>query len=145
MKHAAALLALFLLAVTIGAGAKAQNIHELCGRIEYVQRTPSGIQKTNNSAKRTGLKGLALELYESRADAACCKDLKRVEGTNSGRSGQFRFKPVSDGDYWVSTTWKGKQYPGPVVVRPPTLEEHCSFEGIEIDDKGNAGWFTAVE
>jgi len=63
----------------------------------------------------------------------------------SGRGGHFNFKPARDGDYWVSTTWKGKRYNVPVVVRPPTIEEHCSFEGIEIDDKGNAGWFTAVE
>jgi hypothetical protein len=119
-------------------------VDQLCGRIEYVERIPSRKHPDNYSEKRTGLTGLTLDLYVSRDGASCCVDSKRVGTTTSGRGARFDFKPVKEGDYWVSTTWKGKQYNVPVSVGPPTLAEHCSFEGIAIDEKGNAFWFAAV-
>ena len=144
------LLVSFLAAVLFAQGLNAQEkkpwtIDCICGRVEYVQRIPVRKQPNTYSDKRTDLKGIPLELYESPEGAPCCEALKNVGSTISGKGGQFEFKVEKAGHYWLTAKWNGRDYKVAVEFEPHKKSSTiCSEQGIQMEDGEDASWWATI-
>jgi len=60
-----------------------------------------------------------------------------IAETTSNRSGVFDFKNLSDGKYWLVTTFENKEYKVPVRVQHSKIKQKlCSELIYSIEDSG---------
>jgi hypothetical protein len=120
-------------------------VDHLCGRVEYVRRTPENHNPNSFSEKRKPLRDVQLSLYERRENEDCCSGLSPLETSRTRKNGSFDFQAAKPGNYWVTTNWNGKQSKVAVVyeVQKDSFSK-CSEQGIAVDDAGNADWWLTV-
>jgi hypothetical protein len=144
LKLAVPFLAILIVQGLHGQEKKPWNVDRIWGRVEYVQRIPIRKQPDNYSEKRKAIRGVPLELYESRNENTCCDGSKRVDTATSGKNGEFEFKNEKAGHYWLTAKWNGRDYKVAVAFEPQKKSSTiCSQQGIQIED-GDASWWGTV-
>jgi hypothetical protein len=105
-------LALMLAAVGTGLAAqqassidKWQTLGDVCGR---VVRNASSDPSSHENLR--SVSGAVVQLYKWRKESACCTESIPLAETKSRRSGEFEFRELPPGHYWLLVRAGRQQY-----------------------------------
>ena len=116
----------------------------MCGRLVSVQTSPHGEGKKVEE-KWKSLKKVPLELYARENETACCEGLSVAAKTVTGRAGDFNFRKLNPGTYWVVARWNDKVYQLPIAFTPePKDNTDCSLQGLSINGEGSFDRWTTI-
>jgi hypothetical protein len=107
-------------------------VKRLCGKVEHVDYS-----KTDFAAKN--LQGVRMTLYQRGADISCCSNLAPLATTATNHWGNFKFKKMPPGPYWIAALVGGREYHLAIEFAPTkdgTIAP-CSDATYEIDDSGD--------
>ena len=112
-------------------------MEKLCGRLEQIDRVPDKTLPGMYSDKSRPVKDARLVAYEGRSNGECC-DNSRVAGeTKSNKSGNFEFKGLTKGYYWLVTTVDRQEYRMPIRIgKLQDKQPVCSQMAFAIDATG---------
>ena len=112
------------------------TIGQLCGEFSHVD-SRTAAKDSGTLEKTTPLAAITLRVY-ARGKLACCADLVPLAEEKSGADGQFTFKSVKPGSYWLVALVAGREYKLSFQLRRPTNSSpSCSHQKFEIDDFGD--------
>lgn len=117
----------------------------MCGRLVSVQTIARGEGK-NAEEKWKSLRRVPLKLYARGNETACCEGLSVAAKTVTGREGDFDFRKLNPGTYWVVARWNDKVYQLPITFTPePKDNTDCSLQGLSINGEGSFDrWMTVT-
>jgi hypothetical protein len=138
--------AIFLLLLVLSAATNAQGtrkadnwntIDHMCGQLVYSQELPVKGEENTFQDKTRPAKKVELRLFKGAANEPCCEKLPLVDKTTTRRDGQFKFKSVAAGDYWVETRANGRVYRLAVHYSPEKSDSvQCKDLLFEVKDSG---------
>jgi hypothetical protein len=91
-------------------------VAKLCGRLEQIDRVPDKSVPGAYSDKSRPVKETRLVAYEGRSNAECCANSKVAGETKSNKSGNFEFKGLTKGYYWLVTMIDRQEYHMPIRI-----------------------------
>lgn len=109
----------------------------LCGRLEQVDSIPDKIFPGRYSVKYRPLKDAKLVAYERHSNSECCAGAPVAAETRSDKSGNFEFKGLPKGYYWLVARVELQDYQ--MSVRIAQLKDKqpvCSQLSYVIDESG---------
>ena len=96
----------------------------LCGNLRYIDRKYEGNTVKDSNEKR--LRKVKLQLYTRVPGEECCSNSQLVQEETTGFMGGFHFRNISDGQYWLVTSYNNAIYRMPVrVVRDKRDVREC--------------------
>jgi hypothetical protein len=137
-------LIMFLAATGLTAAAPAKPqfadwelVAKLCGKLEQIDRIPDKTLPDVYSSKNRPVKDATLIAYEGRTTVECCANSKVAGETKSNKSGDFEFKGLTKGYYWLVTTIDRQEYR--MAIRIGQLQDKqpvCSQMSFALDPSG---------
>jgi hypothetical protein len=116
----------------------ANTLDRLCGKVVHSEPMPIKGKFYRGSMQQTSLSNIELRLYPRREDGICCEDLSPVAKTMSGEGGQFEFKKIAAGAYWLAAQFNGHGYKMPIRYQPDKIAtDRCTDLMYEISDSGS--------
>ena len=111
----------------------------MCGKLDRTQTIHDKKDPSFVSTKSKNLGGLELKLFARNGDEACCSATP-IAVAKTNHWGNFNFKNVSVGSYWLATAVDGKAVSMPIDFKP---DEHsrtlCSDQLFDVDENYNFG------
>ena len=121
-----------------------RTFHRMCGRLVSVQTIDRDAGKKVEE-KWKSLKKVPLELYARGNEKVCCEGLSVTAKTVTGRRGDFDFRKLNPGTYWVVARWNDKVYQLPISFTPePKVNTDCSLQGLSINSEGSFDRWTTI-
>jgi len=117
---------------------ESELVAKLCGKLEQTDSIPDKIIPGKYSVKYRPLKDAKLVVYERRSNSECCANTPAVAETRSDKSGNFEFKGLAKGYYWVTTRVELQDYQ--MAIRIGQLKDKqpvCSQMSFVIDEYGD--------
>ncbi len=117
-----------------GPGARSITVKRLCGKVESVDYSKPNYLRKN-------LRGVRITLYRRDAETPCCGTLAPLAVATTSRWGNFKFKRMTAGSYWIAAQIDRRDYHTPVQLEPPKdgTVAICSDNTYDLDDSGNFG------
>ncbi|SRR6266498_1807566 len=139
-----ALLVCMVLLTALNARKKEHKVFSrLCGVVDHVEYVPA--HGSAKEQKKTQLSEIPMVLYEGDENTGCCDNLKKIGDLSTGKHGDFDFKDVAPGNYWLSMRWNEKDYK--IAFTHPVSHEAdatCSSQGIDLQADGKADWWMTI-
>jgi hypothetical protein len=136
------LLMVFVAAIAIPQQAvdldRSNSLDLLCGKLVRSEPRPIKGKFYRETMQQTSLSNVELRLYTRRDDSFCCQNLSPVAKVMSGDGGQFEFKNMSAGAYWLAALFDGRVYK--MLIRyqlNKTPTDRCADLLYEITDSGS--------
>jgi hypothetical protein len=108
---------------------KWNTVEQSCGRVEFVDETPVKGNVNQYNTKSKPIKRSAVRLYRRETESVCCGGAPPVAEALTNRRGEFEFKNVKAGNYWVVIVVDGKEYSHPIKYAPDAKDKtqiNCS-------------------
>ena len=115
----------------------AELVAKLCGRLEQADTAPNKNLPGRSSLRFQPLKDVKLVAYERHSNSECCANAPVAGETTTDKSGNFEFKALSKGYYWLVASVEGKKYQ--MSIRIGQLKDRqpvCSQLSYDIDEFG---------
>ena len=116
----------------------AELVARLCGKLERVDRIPDKRIPGKYTEKYFPFKDTKLVAYERTRNVTCCKTATVAAETRSGKSGDFEFKGLPTGDYWLVANVDPQEYR--MAIRVQKLKDKqpvCSQMSFAIGESGD--------
>ena len=116
----------------------AELVAKLCGRLEQSDSIPNKNLPGKSSLKYHPLKDVKLVAYERHSNAECCATAPVAGETRTDKSGNFEFKALSKGYYWLVARVELQDYQ--MSIRIAQLKDKqpvCSQLSYDIDESGD--------
>jgi hypothetical protein len=118
----------------------AELVAKLCGRLEQADSIPGKTLPGRSSLKYHPLKDVKLVAYERHSNSECCATAPVAGETRTDKSGNFEFKGLSNGYYWLVARVELQDYQ--MSIRIGQLKDKqpvCSQLSYDIDNFGEFG------
>ena len=118
----------------------AELVAKLCGRLEQADSIPDKTLPGRSSLKYHPLKDVKLVAYERHSNSECCASATVAGETRTDKSGNFEFKGLSKGYYWLVARVELQDYQ--MSIRIGQLKDRqpvCSQLSYDIDEFGEFG------
>ena len=115
----------------------AELVAKLCGRLEQADSIPDKNLPGRSSLKYHPLKDVKLVAYERHSIPNCCAAAPVAGETRTDKSGNFEFKGLSKGYYWLVARVELHEYQ--MSIRIGQLKDKqpvCSQLSYDIDEFG---------
>ncbi len=115
----------------------ANAVDHLCGKLVSSKPYPVKGRHYIGSVEEKSLGKTDLTLFPRDKEAVCCINLKAVAKITTGDDGQFEFKELKSGNYWLVAHLDGQDYK--MAIRYQAKEnpsDRCSDLTYEIEDAG---------
>jgi hypothetical protein len=115
----------------------AELVARLCGRLEMADTAPNTKLPGNSSLRFHPLKDVKLVAYERHSNSDCCVNAPVAGETMTDKSGNFEFKGLNKGYYWLVAKVELKDYQ--MSIRIGQLKDKqpvCSQLSYDIDEYG---------
>jgi hypothetical protein len=115
----------------------AELVAKLCGKLEQVDSIPNKTLPGNYGSKYRPLKDVKLVAYERHSNGECCANAPVAGETTTDKSGNFEFKGLSKGYYWLVARVELQNYQ--MSIRIGQLKDKqpvCSQLSYDIDEFG---------
>jgi len=115
----------------------AELVAKLCGRLEQADSIPDKNLPGRSSLKYHPLKDVKLVVYERHSNSECCTGAAVAGETRTDKSGNFEFKELSKGYYWLVARVELHDYQ--MSIRIGQLKDKqpvCSQLSYDIDEFG---------
>jgi hypothetical protein len=111
---------------------KWNTVGRMCGKLEWVEKIPVNRKGTEFEEKSKPLKKVDIRLYRRESESSCCGTEQPIaRGVTNGR-GEFGFKNLASGSYWMEVEVDGKQYSLAIKYVPSEAESKCTDLLYEI-------------
>jgi hypothetical protein len=113
-------------------------VAKLCGRLEQVDSVPDKVLPGRYSEKSHPLKDAKLVAYERHSNSECCAGAPVAAEIRSDKSGNFEFKGLPNGFYWLVARVELQDYR--MAIRIGQLKDKqpvCSQMSFVIDAYGD--------
>lgn len=101
-------------------------VERMCGKLEWVEEIPVKGKGAEFEEKSRPLKKVDIRLYRRENESSCCgMGLPIARAVTNGR-GEFDFKNLVPGSYWVMVEVDGKEYSHAIKYVPSKVELSCS-------------------
>jgi hypothetical protein len=115
----------------------AELVAKLCGRLEQADSVPNKNLPGRSSLKYHPLNDVKLVAYERHSNSDCCANAPVAGETRTDKLGNFEFKGLSKGYYWLVARVELQDYR--MSVRIAQLKDKqpvCSQLSYDIDEYG---------
>jgi hypothetical protein len=115
----------------------AELVAKLCGRLEQADSIPNKTLPGKYTEKYHPLKDVKLVAYERQSNSECCVNAPVAGETVTDKSGNFEFKGLSKGYYWLVARVELHEYQ--MSIRIGQLKDKqpvCSQLSYDIDESG---------
>jgi len=113
-------------------------VAKLCGRLEQIDSTPDKLIPGKYSEKARPLKDVKLVAYKRQSNSECCATAPVAGEIRSDKSGNFEFKGLGNGYYWLVARVELQDYQ--MAIRIGQLKDKqpvCSQLSFVIDPYGD--------
>jgi len=98
-----------------------QSVDQLCGQVQSVKDTKRVIRQKDGRVEtllyETPIPNAKVVLYRTGSvEDKCCNDAQRKAETTSGRVGNFIFRNMLKGRYWLVVTKEKQRYEMPLLL-----------------------------
>jgi len=116
----------------------ASLVDRLCGKLVHSEPLPIKGKYYRGSMQQSSLSNIELRLYVRGEEGICCQDLKPVAKVTSADGGEFEFKKIASGDYWLAAQYNGHNYKMPIRYQADKIpSDRCENLMYEISDSGS--------
>lgn len=117
----------------------------ICGTIVYSHEVPKKEPSGEDRYKRKSMRGVPVLLYACEEIVSCCKNLSPIGSLETGRSGNFEFKDVSPGKFWLVIHTNGHDAMMPIRYEPINDSRPlCSDYTLVLNDAGELNWEVVI-
>jgi hypothetical protein len=142
---------IFQCVLCIGAVCSAQSkapvvakLDRICGKLEKTRFVSDKAAPSIGHTNAKSLSASELNLFVRTADAPCCVGVA-IATVKTNHWGNFNFKNVSAGPYWLVATVEGKDVQMPVDFKPDQRSTTlCSEQFFDVDENYNFGMSATV-
>jgi hypothetical protein len=115
------------------------KLDRLCGKFEKTQAIPEKANPSFIHTKSKNLSASELKLFFRTSDAPCCSAVP-VARVKTNHWGNFNFKNVAAGSYWLLATVDSKEVRMPLEFKPDKRSTAvCSEQFFYVDESYNFG------
>jgi len=111
---------------------KWNTVGRMCGKLEWIEEIPVNRKGTEFQEKSRPLKKVEIRLYRRGNESSCCGTGLPVARSITNGRGEFDFKDLVPGSYWMVVEVDGKQYSHAIKYVPSSAESSCSDLGYDI-------------
>ncbi len=105
---------------------KWNTVGRMCGKLEWVEKIPVNRKGTEFEEKSKPLKKVDIRLYRRESESSCCATGQPIARVMTNGRGEFDFKNLVPGSYWMVVEVDGKQYSHAIKYVPSKAESSCS-------------------
>jgi hypothetical protein len=110
------------------------NFDRLCGELSFVTPVSGGGMDSKP------LNNVKLALYPWEEGIACCRNTRPFVRTITGKEGEFEFKNIDRGRYWVAVRYQQKTFQLAIALDPGSrtpASPACWQQVFDIDATGH--------